>query len=81
MRIHELEDGWAELDGIALHGGGRKRTGDCGHKLVLYARDVAKARAQSVARGAKLGPVRRFGNLQLCDGKDPEGNVVQISNR
>jgi hypothetical protein len=87
LRVIELapDGGWAELDGggcrLGLHGGGRKRTRDCGHKLVFGARDVARARAQLVERGATLGPVRRFGKLELCDGRDPEGNVLQISNR
>jgi catechol 2,3-dioxygenase-like lactoylglutathione lyase family enzyme len=81
LRIRELSDGWADLGEVALHGGGRKRSGDCGHKLVFAARDVTRARAQLIERGARLGPVRRFGKLHLCDGRDPEGNVFQISNR
>jgi catechol 2,3-dioxygenase-like lactoylglutathione lyase family enzyme len=87
LRIVELaaDDGWAELDGggchLALHGGGSRRTRDCGHKLVFGARSVAATRRALVARGAKLGPVRRFGKLHLCDGRDPDGNVLQISNR
>jgi hypothetical protein len=81
MRIHTLEEGWAELDGDALHGGGRIRTGDSAHPLVVSAIADPKTRERWVARGGKLGPVRRFGKLHLCDGKDPEGNVIQISNR
>jgi predicted enzyme related to lactoylglutathione lyase len=51
------------------------------HKIVFFARDVEAARAAVVARGAQMGDVRKFGPLMLCDGKDPEGHVFQISNR
>ncbi len=89
LRVHELEEGWAELDAggcrLALHRAPKRATKgkrvDCGHKIVFAAKDVAKARASLLARGAKLGPVRRFGALHLCDGRDPAGNAIQISNR
>ncbi len=51
------------------------------HKIVFFAEDVETARAAVVARGAVMGDVRKFGSLMLCDGKDPEGHVFQISNR
>jgi predicted enzyme related to lactoylglutathione lyase len=51
------------------------------HKIVFYAEDVAKARTNLVAKGAKMWDVRTFGALTLCDGCDPEGHVFQISNR
>jgi len=51
------------------------------HKIVFYCEDVAEVRAQLVAKGAKVGDVRTFGKLTLCDGQDPEGHVFQISNR
>ena len=51
------------------------------HKIVFYAEDVESARAAVVARGAVMGDVRKSGDLVLCDGKDPEGHVFQISNR
>lgn len=77
--------GWVELDGgglrLGLHGGGGKRTHDCGHKFVFAAKDVDKAREEVLKRGAQFGPVKKFGDLHLCDGKDPEGNILQISNR
>src|SRR5271154_364475 len=65
---------------IALHSGpsspGRK-----GPKIVFYAKDVAALRAKLVARGAKFGKVKQFEKLVMCDGKDPDGNWVQLSNR
>ena len=87
MKVREMDPngGWADLDGgacrLGLHGGGSKRTRDCGHKFVFAAKNVLKARTLLAARGAKLGPVKKFGALHLCDGRDPEGNVLQISNR
>jgi predicted enzyme related to lactoylglutathione lyase len=78
------EKGWREFAaggaGIALHSGpaspGRK-----GPKIVFYAENVAALREVLVARGAKFGKVRQGEVLCLCDGKDPDGNPIQLSNR
>ena len=77
------EKGWKEFTAggarIALHSGpsspGRK-----GPKIVFYAKDVAALRETLVARGASFGKVRG-GELCLCDGKDPDGNPIQLSSR
>jgi catechol 2,3-dioxygenase-like lactoylglutathione lyase family enzyme len=65
---------------VALHSGpsspGRK-----GPKIVFYAEDVAAMRETLVARGASFGKVRQGDVLCLCDGKDPDGNPIQLSNR
>jgi catechol 2,3-dioxygenase-like lactoylglutathione lyase family enzyme len=78
------EKGWREFAAggarIALHSGpsspGRK-----GPKIVFYAKDVAALRETLVARGAKFGKVRQGEILCLCDGKDPDGNPIQLSDR
>src|SRR3954451_18885043 len=78
------EKGWKEFAAggarIALHSGpsspGRK-----GPKIVFHAKDVASVRAALVARGARFGKVRPGENFCLCDGKDPDGNPIQLSNR
>lgn len=78
------EKGWREFAAgaarIALHSGpsspGRK-----GPKIVFYAKDVAAARQKLVARGARFGGVRQSEVFCLCDGKDPDGNPIQLSNR
>lgn len=78
------EKGWREFaaggTNIALHSGpsspGRK-----GPKIVFYANDVAALRETLVARGAKFGKVKQGEVLCLCDGKDPDGNPIQLSNR
>jgi predicted enzyme related to lactoylglutathione lyase len=78
------DDQWREYAAggcrIALHKG-KSPSGDRGVKLVFGVADVAAARQHLIARGAKLGPIKAFGKLQLCDGKDPDGNVYQLSNR
>jgi len=84
LRLVTSEKGWREFDAgavtIALHSGpsspGRK-----GPKIAFYAKDVVAARAELTARGAKFGKVREGEVLCLCDGKDPDGNPIQLSNR
>jgi predicted enzyme related to lactoylglutathione lyase len=77
------EKGWKEFAAggarIALHSGpsspGRK-----GPKIVFHSEDVAALREKLVERGASLGKVQE-GKFCLCDGKDPDGNPIQLSNR
>ena len=77
------EKGWREFSAggvrIALHSGpsspGRK-----GPKIVFWADDVAALRKTLAARGAKFGEVRQGDTFSLCDGKDPDGNPIQLSN-
>jgi extradiol dioxygenase family protein len=78
------EKGWQEFAAgganIALHSGpsspGRK-----GPKIVFHAHDVVALREKLIARGASFGKVRAGEVLCLCDGKDPDGNPIQLSNR
>lgn len=78
------EKGWQEFAAggarIALHSGpsspGRK-----GPKIVFHALDVAAVRETLVARGAIFGKVRQGEMFCLCDGKDPDGNPIQLSDR
>jgi catechol 2,3-dioxygenase-like lactoylglutathione lyase family enzyme len=78
------EKGWQEFAAggarIALHSGpsspGRK-----GPKIVFHAKDVAVLRETLVARGANFGKVRQGEIFCLCDGKDPDGNPIQLSDR
>jgi catechol 2,3-dioxygenase-like lactoylglutathione lyase family enzyme len=84
LKLVSSEPGWREYAAggvaIGLHSGpatpGRK-----GPKLAFYAEDVAAMRAALVARGAKFGKVREGEVFTLCDGKDPDGNWIQLSNR
>ena len=78
------EKGWMEFAAgdatIALHSGpsspGRK-----GPKIVFYAKDVAAVRETLVGRGARFGKVHQGEMFCLCDGKDPDGNPIQLSDR
>jgi catechol 2,3-dioxygenase-like lactoylglutathione lyase family enzyme len=78
------EKGWREFKAgsarIALHSGpsspGRK-----GPKIVFYTKDVAASRQTLVTRGASFGKVRQGDVFCLCDGRDPDGNPIQLSDR
>lgn len=84
LKLVTNEKGWREFEAggarIALHSGpsspGRK-----GPKIAFHAKDVASLREKLVARGANFGKVRQGEMLCLCDGKDPDGNPIQLSNR
>jgi catechol 2,3-dioxygenase-like lactoylglutathione lyase family enzyme len=79
-----IEGGWQEFAAggarIALHSG-PPSPGIKGPKIVFYAEDVAALRETLVARGAKFGKVRQGDVFCLCDGKDPDGNPIQLSDR
>jgi catechol-2,3-dioxygenase len=84
LRQVSSEKGWQEFAAggtcIALHSGpsspGRK-----GPKIVFHTKDVAALREKLVATGASFGKVRQGEVFCLCDGKDPDGNPIQLSNR
>jgi len=84
LRLVKNEPGWKELDAngcvIALHNG-TSQVGKRPPKIGFWASDVAAARETLIARGAKLGPVMSGSGLTRCEGKDPDGNPFQISNR
>jgi predicted enzyme related to lactoylglutathione lyase len=78
----ELETGGCRL---AFHKA-RGVTGPTGseehpHKIVFFASDIAATRERAVAHGAVMGQVRTFGSLTLCDGRDVEGHMFQLSDR
>jgi catechol 2,3-dioxygenase-like lactoylglutathione lyase family enzyme len=78
------EAGWKEFAAggcnIALHNGS-STVGRRAPKFVFYSNDVAVTREMLLARGARLGKVKSGKGLDLCEGKDPDGNPFQISNR
>jgi catechol 2,3-dioxygenase-like lactoylglutathione lyase family enzyme len=84
LKLVTEEKGWREFAAggarIALHSGppspGRK-----GPKIVFHAEDVAATRETLAARGARFGKVRTGDVFCLCDGRDPDGNPVQLSSR
>lgn len=86
LKVRETaEDGkWIDLDAggirIGLHAGGKAKKSSTS-KIVFFSKDVEATRKKLMAAGLKLSVVREFGRLRFCDGKDPEGNLFQISNR
>lgn len=82
----ELDTGGCRLAFHKVHGVKGKVTSPTGgvrnpHKIVFFAKNVESARTKITARGGLMGPVRKFGKLELCDGQDVEGHVFQVSNR
>ena len=50
-------------------------------KLILAVADLAAARSQAALHGGRLRPAEHewdWRGLQVCDGVDPEGNVIQL---
>ena len=78
------EKGWKEFAAgatrIALHSG-PPSPGRTGPKIVFHSKDVAGLRAKLVARGARFGKVNQGEVFHLCDGRDPDGNPIQLSSR
>ena len=65
---------------LALHRAGAAKPGRT--KICFYAADVSAARAVLVSRGVRMGKDPGPGSgLKLCDAKDPEGNMIQLSSR
>lgn len=83
LAVASREPGFVELDGggcrVAIHDAPKANPGRT--KLSFYAKDVAAARAELVRRGAKMGRLLEFPGLTMCDGKDPEGNTFQLTDR
>jgi catechol-2,3-dioxygenase len=78
------EKGWREFAAggarVALHSG-PSSPGHKGPKIVFHAKDVAAVRKTLVERGARFGKIRQGEVICLCDGKDPDGNPIQLSDR
>jgi predicted enzyme related to lactoylglutathione lyase len=77
---------WTELStgtsNIAFHRYGEEIEGRDGWiKIVFQSNDVSAERERLIARGIEMSDVVEFGSIQLCDGRDPDGNVFQISSR
>jgi catechol 2,3-dioxygenase-like lactoylglutathione lyase family enzyme len=84
LRQINSEKGWREFAAgparIGLHSGSAS-PGRKGPKIAFYAKDVAAVRETLVARSAGFGKVRYGDLFTLFDGKDPDGNWIQLSNR
>jgi catechol 2,3-dioxygenase-like lactoylglutathione lyase family enzyme len=84
FKLRTNDKGWKTFDAgaceIALHSGGRK-PGPRSPKIQFDVKDVAATRAALIARGAKMGKASSKDGLDLCGGKDPDGNPFSLSNR
>ena len=84
LKLKANDKGWKRFDAgaceIALHSGGRK-PGPRSPKIQFDVKDVAATRDWLIARGAKMGKVSSTDGLDLCGGKDPDGNPFSLSNR
>lgn len=78
VRTGSADEGWVDFGTLALHRGA-SRTGST--KVAFWSANVARDRERLVRRGARLGRVKDFGGLVLCEGLDPEGNRYQLSSR
>jgi hypothetical protein len=77
---------WTELDAggcnLAFHK--VKETShirDCWVKAVFGSSDVTAEKERLEGLGIEMSGVVTFGEIQLCDGRDPDGNWFQISSR
>ncbi len=80
-----VNDDWVELraDGcnIALHKANKTAANARSVKIVFGVKDVKAGKKMLEKRGAVMGKIFSFEGIEFCDGKDPEGNAFQISNR
>jgi hypothetical protein len=67
---------------LALHGGGKRRFGEDAPKIVFRVDDLPAARNNLLEQGVSMGEMRSPApGVQVCDGKDPEGNRFSIEAR
>ena len=84
--VGEPGSDWAELSSgkcnIAFHKYGEVADGRDGWvKIVFGSKDVAAEREKLIEHGVEMSEVVEFGDIHLCDGRDPDGNSFQISSR
>jgi len=85
--LGEITPEWVELQTgsctVALHRAAKslKERGHPSAKIVFGVRDVPTGKAILESRGVVMGKIMSFDGIDLCDGKDPEGNLFQISSR
>lgn len=81
------EDGWLELSAggcnLALHRAATtsRDRGRSPAKIVFAIEDVHAAKQHFAANGLKFGKVHEVNGFAFANGRDPEGNPIQISSR
>ncbi len=66
---------------IAFHHSKKQFRDEINFKLVFYSDNVTKLRVELVKNGFKPGKVSGSKDLMFLNLKDPDGNVIQFSNR
>src|SRR5687767_14825330 len=85
--IGEFDEGWTEMSAgtcnIAFHKLGFEVQGsdDDGVKIVFATADVQGEKARLEALGIEMTDIFQFGEIEMCDGSDPDGHRFQISSR
>lgn len=84
--VGEIDEGWTELNAggcnLAFHKFSEKLDGsDNGIKFVFGTGDVRGERSRLESLGVEMTKIFTFGEIQMCDGSDPDGNRFQISSR
>ncbi|HVF47982.1 MAG TPA: VOC family protein [Pyrinomonadaceae bacterium] len=77
---------WTELDAggcrLAFHKIDEQGTGRDGWiKVVFGTANVAVDKSRLEGLGVQMSDIVRFGDIELCDGRDPDGNWFQLSSR
>jgi predicted enzyme related to lactoylglutathione lyase len=64
---------------LALHSGGSGNPGADAPKMVFQVEDIKSARFQLLQAGVAVSEIRiPAPGIQVCDGKDPEGNPFSV---
>lgn len=68
-------------DQYRSEGGEYPKREDTYVKFVFRSDDVERDRKYLIENGLRMNEIVRYGEIDLCDGADPEGNIFQISSR
>jgi hypothetical protein len=80
------EDGkWGEIKtdktNIAFHNGKKRLARVLNFKPVFYFKDINKCRLKLIKRGYSPGKIFNSREIEFFNLNDPDGNVIQFSNR
>ena len=82
VSLDERDEGWIELEAggfvLALHTGPPRDTQEW-PKLQIVVGEVEAVRERLIAHGVAMDAVQHWKHLSWSEGRDPEGNVFQIS--
>jgi catechol 2,3-dioxygenase-like lactoylglutathione lyase family enzyme len=85
--VGEFDPGWTEMDAggckIAFHKVPFEvdSSSDNGVKIVFASDNVAGEKARLEGLGIEMTEIFRYGDIEMCDGSDPDGHRFQISSR